>query len=173
MQVSLAAIDWEQLIGFGTAEEYLEKEFNGEVEVEGVSCYEEMHWGDSAICYFGVACVLKHLTGKADAETAAHLNGGLCKVIAENNHPDEFEMSQASEGCYMLSMSPSTVKEVKAHIDATDLEYCKSILRDNPAPEEKEIQEDLEDTFTWVINQYTEMVNVAASRNLGLLMHCG
>lgn len=173
MQVTLNAIDWEQLVAHQSAERYFELAMEDEVELDSVSCYEHMDWGDSAMYYFSLARVLEHLITVADKKTASHLKNGLCKIIAESGHPDEFKMSDASEGCYMLSMSPSTVRKIRGHIDKLDLQHCLELLKENPAPGEDRLMDELDDIFKPLVRQYTAMVYIAASRAYGLMGHCG
>lgn len=171
MQVSVKAVNWEQLVAFGSAGNYLDSELEAESElIDCVSCYDYTDWGDSAVCYFRVASALDHLIDVADQNTAVHLKHGLGKVIAENGHPDDFQMYEISEGHCMLSMSPSTVKEVQAHIGTIDLRHCISMFKEYPVPGE---EEGFGEIFLWVTKQYIEMVNLAAEKNYGLLAHCG
>ena len=73
----------------------------------------------------------------------------------------------------MLSMSPAAVKEAREHVDALDLQRCMELLHEDPAPGEERIMDDLDGIFVGLIRQYSAMVYVAASRNYGLLGHCG
>jgi hypothetical protein len=174
MQVSLDAIDWEQLTSFGTMEKFLGwfYELDDENEFRKISCYGNGWSSDSAIEYFQVAEVLQHLTTIANAQTVEHLNNGIRLLIAENSHIDEFKTGDSSDGCYWISASPSSVQKLKSHVDALDLNQCIALLKARPLSDAK-IMAELDGMFVPFIKQHSKMIDLAVANNYGLLGHCG
>lgn len=175
MQVTLDAVDWEQLTSFCTAEKFLEwfQELEDENEFRTISCYGHGWASDSASQYFGVAAALEHLSVISDSDTAVHLREGIQKLIAESSQIDEFGMTQESDGCYWISACPVAVAKIKAHIDAVDFQQCVDLLTTHPPPDEDEIITNPDEMFLSFIEQHSRMVNIAVSNGYGLLGHCG
>ena len=175
MQVSLDAIDWEQLISFPSAAEFLEwyYDLEDEEKFRRLSCYDHGWRSDSAIQYFEVAGVLEHLAAISEAETSKHLREGVQRLIAESDQIDEFAMCEPSEGCYWISACPATVVIIKSHLDAIDLNHCVALLSQQPPADAEEIMADLDGMFVSFIKQHSEMVDLAVSKGYGLLGHCG
>lgn len=175
MQVTLNAIDWNQLTQFSSAVEFLEWYYalEDEAEFRSLCCYDYGWESDSARQYCEVAYLLKHLASNSPVEMAEHLREGVMKLLADDGHIDEFAMLDPSGGCYWISSSPSSVSSIKVHFDATNLRECVATLRENPPADAEETMSDLDGLFVAFIEQHRRMVDLAASRGYGLLGHCG
>lgn len=174
MQVTLNAIDWEQMTSFGSSKNfidwYIEDPEDGRVRV--LSC-QDYNWADSAMLYNEVADVMEHLATICDSNLANSLRGGVMKLIANSPLVDDFHTAEASDGCFWLSASPSSTALIKTEMERLDLDELVRVLKKNPAEGSEEIVEDLDEYFVGYIEMHLEMVNLAVSRGYGLLGHCG
>ena len=175
MQVTLDAIDWNQLLNFSTPGDFIEwlYEIEDEEDFRSMSCYDNGWISDSVMQYFEVAGALKHLAEIGPSETATHLREGIMKLISENGHIDEFHLADASEGCYWISASPASVVTIKSHLDSVDIQACVTHLRNKPPKEASNIMKDLDNLFVAFINQHRHMIDLAVANGYGLLGHCG
>ncbi len=174
MQVYLNPADWSRLTRFGAAAEYFEAVDDPEEDAvpEEFLDDEDVWVSDSAMQYFQVAEALAHVLPLVDGEVAEHLNLGIRRVLCQEGHVDELGASALTEGCYWVTASPETTREILRHAEATDWDAVYAALRNNPPPDSW-VMEDMEAELIPFVEQHVTRLREAVAGGFGLLGTCG
>ena len=175
MQVTLDPINWNELTKYPSAEDYFEwlYELEDEDDYITISCYDHGWYSDSAIQYFKIAEALEYVLQFLAPETKENLQEGLLKLISYEHRVDEFMTDQASDHCYWISASPKTTKVILKNIKNTEFNIIKQALIDSPTPEFDSLLNNFDTSTIPFIKQHIDIMEVAASKNFGIMGHCG
>ena len=157
MQVTCFAFDWKAVKSRPTAVAvYEELICSDEVDRYTTQLPDDAWCSDSATQHFETADELEECVEDAPKKMRPALRA-LSRIISTGESVDELGLSQLSDGCYFVSMSPETVRELLAATRAIDLS-CVCALS--------------EEAKEWC-GQWLQALSFADKEGLGLIGHCG
>jgi hypothetical protein len=164
MQVSLDAVDWKWLTSLSPPRARIDAMLDGTGNESGhIEMFEPFEdWISSAILHEDIWDAIEYWAKDAEKTLSARLLAAWAPLLSGEEEFDELNLSDLSEGCFHLSLSPASVKRIVTAMDKLDLPMMAHEI--NP-DEEKDVL-----TF---LTQRAAVVRLAKSKGWGIVGHMG
>jgi hypothetical protein len=155
MQVSAFCFDWNEVLKRTSAEQIVEEMIlTDDIDIYTKDLPDGIWMSDSAIQHFEAADEIEKAI--AVALDPPELKD-IATVISTGEALDELGISDLTDGCYFISISPSRIELLLQSLRRLDVEGVPGLSSD---------------TKDW-IGQWKSALEYASSKGFGLIGHCG
>ena len=155
MQVSTFCFDWNEVLKRTSAEQIVEEM----IETDDIDIYTKdlpdgVWMSDSAIQHFEAADEIELALSSSPDQPELK---DIATIISTGEALDELGISDLTDGCYFISISPSRIESLLQSFQQLDIEGVSGLSSD---------------TKNW-IEQWKSALEYASSKGFGLIGHCG
>ena len=155
MQVSTFCFDWNEVLKRTSAEQIVEEM----IETDDIDIYTKdlpdgVWMSDSAIQHFEAADEIELALSSSPDQPELK---DIATIISTGEALDELGISDHTDGCYFISISPSRIESLLQSFQQLDIEGVSGLSSD---------------TKNW-IEQWKSALEYASSKGFGLIGHCG
>jgi hypothetical protein len=164
MQVTCFGFKWDEVKKRKSAQQIVDEMIlTDDIDLYSVPLPEEIWKSDSGSQHFATIEALEEFSETPEASEYPGLDD-VRRLLANGPSIDELGISELTDDCYYVSMSPATVAKMAGVFRALELDRLAEDAQTDDLPAE-ELEE-------W-LRQWKDALAFAASQKLGLIGHCG